>query len=100
MTNPQLCRTVAALADYAREKGLIQPDDHTWAVNRLLEEGRGETDNEKRLAIYAELQDYIKEHAIEIPLVENIISYAAQPYVKGFIPDVGVQPDLKYIYFE
>ena len=39
MTNPQLCRTVAALADYAREKGLIQPDDHTWAVNRLLEEG-------------------------------------------------------------
>ena len=37
MTNPQLCRTVAALADYAREKGLIQPDDHTWAVNRLLE---------------------------------------------------------------
>ena len=32
--------------------------------------------------------------------MENIISYAAQPYVKGFIPDVGVQPDLKYIYFE
>ena len=82
------------------DSGFVTVSTKDETVNRLLEEGRGETDNEKRLAIYAELQDYIKEHAIEIPLVENIISYAAQPYVKGFIPDVGVQPDLKYIYFE
>ena len=81
------------------DSGFVTVSTKDETVNRLLEEGRGETDNEKRLAIYAELQDYIKEHAIEIPLVENIISYAAQPYVKGFIPDVGVQPDLKYIYF-
>lgn len=69
-------------------------------VNRLLEEGRSETDSETRAAIYAELQQYIYDHAICIPLVENIINYAAQPYVKGFTPNVTVQPDLKYVYFE
>ena len=73
------------------------PDE---TVNRLLEEGRSETDNEARAAIYAELQQYIYDHAIVIPLVENIINYTAQPYVKGFVPNVGVQPDLKYVYFE
>lgn len=82
------------------DSGYVTVSSKDETVNRLLEEGRAETDNEKRLAIYAELQEYIQEHAIEIPLVENIINYATKPYVKGFIPNVGVQPDLKYIYFE
>lgn len=82
------------------DSGFVTVSTQDETVNRLLVEGRGETDNAKRLAIYAELQEYIKEHVIEIPLVENIINYAAKTYVKGFVPNVGVQPDLKYVYFE
>ena len=36
MTNNELCWHIAALADYALEKGLIAPEDRTWAENSLL----------------------------------------------------------------
>ena len=82
------------------ESGYVTVSTQDETVNELLVKGRSETDTEKRIEIYAELQDYIKEHAIEIPLVENIINYSTKSYVKGFVPNVGVQPDLKYITFE
>lgn len=82
------------------DSGYVTVSTQDETVNQLLEDGRCETDNETRAAIYAELQQYIYDHAIVIPLVENIINYSAQPYVKGFVPNVGVQPDLKYVYFE
>ena len=69
-------------------------------INRLLEEGKSEMDETKRLAIYGEVQDYMFEHAFWIPIDEPIINYGAQTYVKGFVPDPGVQPDLKLVYFE
>ena len=68
MTNPQLCRTVAALADYAREKGLIQPDDHTWAVNRLLEaleEDSFSPPDQPFSAPLADILDALTTHAVE-----------------------------------
>ena len=68
MTNPQLCRTVAALADYAREKGLIQPDDHTWAVNRLLEaleEDSFSPPDQPLSAPLADILDALTTHAVE-----------------------------------
>ena len=68
MTNPQLCRTVAALADYAQEKGLIQPDDHTWAVNRLLEaleEDSFSPPDQPLSAPLADILDALTTHAVE-----------------------------------
>lgn len=68
--------------------------------HKLLGEGRCELDEAKRLEIYAQVQDYIFEHAIEIPVVQPVINYAVQSYVKGFVPNVAVQPDLTLVYFE
>ncbi len=68
-------------------------------LNALLQAGRAETDVEKRKAIYAEVQDYIHDHFIVIPLVENYINYAYSDAVKGFVPDAGVQLDLKKLSF-
>lgn len=76
----------------------IRTKDET--VNELLNKGRGELDETKRKEIYAQIQDYIFEHAIEIPVVQPVINYATQPYVKGFVPNVAVQPDLTLVYFE
>ena len=76
----------------------VRTNDET--VNKLLGEGRCELDEAKRLEIYAQVQDYIFEHAIEIPVVQPVINYAVQSYVKGFVPNVAVQPDLTLVYFE
>lgn len=75
----------------------VRSSDET--VNRLLNEGKSEMDTTKRAEIYAELQDYIFEHAIFIPVVQPVINYATQPYVEGFVPNVGVQPDLRLVHF-
>ena len=69
-------------------------------LNELLAAGKAELDEAKRMEIYAEVQEYMYEKAMWIPIAEPIINYAAQPYVKGFVPDVGIQPDLKLVYFE
>lgn len=69
-------------------------------LNNLLDQGQSEIDETKRAEIYSEVQDYIFEHAFLIPIDEPIINYAAQPYVKGFVANAGVQPDLKLVYFE
>lgn len=75
----------------------VRTSDET--VNRLLNEGKQEMDSEKRAEIYAELQDYIIEHAIFIPVAQPLISYATQSYVEVFVPNVGVQPDLRLVQF-
>ena len=72
-------------------------DDET--VNRLLNEGKRELDETKRKEIYAELQEYIIEHAIIIPVAQPLISYATQSYVDVFVPNVAVQPDLRLVQF-
>lgn len=69
-------------------------------LNALLDAGKSEMDEAKRLEIYAEVQDYIFEHAILIPIDEPVINYGTQPYVKGFVANALVQPDLKLVYFE
>lgn len=69
-------------------------------VNELLAKGRSETDTEKRKAIYAELQDYIYEHVIEVPTVETVVNYSTKDYIKNFTPDVGLAPELKYVTFD
>ena len=68
--------------------------------NDLLLQGQNETDETKRAEIYSQVQDYVFEHAFIVPLDEPLINYATQPYVKGFVANAGVQPDLKLVYFE
>jgi peptide/nickel transport system substrate-binding protein len=63
-------------------------------VNELLRKGRSELDPETRKAIYAELQAYIKEHAVWISLSEPIINFAVSEKIENFVPDPGVQCDL------
>ena len=65
-----------------------------------LLQGQNETDETKRAEIYSQVQDYVFEHAFIVPLDEPLINYATQPYVKGFVANAGVQPDLKLVYFE
>ena len=69
-------------------------------LNELLDAGRAELDPEKRNEIYAEVQEYMYANFMWIPIAEPIINYAAQPYVKGFVPHVGIQPSLNTVYFE
>ena len=63
--------------------------------NELMEEGLREMDETKRAAIYEELQQYVYENAIQIPMFEEIITYAVRDYVVGFVPDGGLQIDFK-----
>ena len=62
-------RYLAALADYAVGKGLIEKEDRTWAVNSLLQ--------------VLNLQEYQEpEEALDLPL-EDILGYLTDFAVKG-----------------
>lgn len=69
-------------------------------INELLEAGRKEIDIEKRKAIYAELQEYIYENVIKIPLLELVTGYAVRDYVEYFPGDPANSPELAKITFK
>ena len=69
-------------------------------VDELLEAGRYEPDNEKRLEIYAELQAYIAEKAYDLPMWEDVNINAYQSYVKGFVNDANKFYHFSTVYFE
>ena len=67
--------------------------------NQLFNDGIAEQDEAKRQEIYEELQDYIYENAFFIPMWEQVITYGVRDYVQGFIPDSGIQPEIRYLSF-
>lgn len=69
-------------------------------VDELLDAGRYEPDNEKRLAIYAELQAYLADKAYDLPLWEDVNINAYQSYVKGFVNDANKFYHFNTVYFE
>ena len=69
-------------------------DEH---YNELYTQGAAELDETKRAEIYQELQAYVYENAFQIPMYQQVITYAIRDYIEGFIPDAGVQLDLKLI---
>ncbi len=69
-------------------------------VDELLEAGRYETDSEKRLEIYAELQAYLADKAYDLPLWEDVNINAYQSYVKGFVNDANKFYHFNTVYFE
>ena len=69
-------------------------------VDELLEAGRYEADSEKRLEIYAELQEYLAEKAYDLPMWEDVNINAYQSYVKGFVNDANKFYHFNTVYFE
>lgn len=77
---------------------LAQINDPT--VDELLEAGRYESDSNKRLEIYAELQKYLADKAYDLPLWEDVNINAYQSYVKGFVNDANKFYHFNTVYFE
>ena len=69
-------------------------DEH---YNELFDQGAAEMDETARAEIYQELQQYVYENAFQIPMYQQIITYGVRDYIDGFIPDAGLQLDLKVI---
>ena len=65
--------------------------------NELYEQGASEMDETARAEIYAELQAYVYENAFQIPMYQQVITYAVRDYVEGFVPDAGLQLEFKYM---
>lgn len=65
--------------------------------NELFDQGAAEMDETARAEIYKELQAYIYENAFQIPMYQQVITYGVRDYIEGFLPDAGVQLDLKLI---
>jgi peptide/nickel transport system substrate-binding protein len=55
-------------------------------LDKLMAEGRAETDPQKRYDIFSEFQKYITEQAPWVWLYAGYGYTAQQPYVKGFVP--------------
>ena len=65
--------------------------------NELFDQGAAEMDETARAEIYKELQQYVYENAFQIPMYQQVITYGVRDYIEGFLPDAGVQLDLKLI---
>ncbi|GHV37525.1 diguanylate phosphodiesterase [Synergistales bacterium] len=59
---------------------------HDPHVDTLLDRGIQEMNPEKRYEIYAELQDYVLENCLDIPLLDVYFSFACRDYIQGFVP--------------
>jgi len=65
-------------------------------VDALLEEARGELDQERRFELYAEAEQMIIDDGPWIPLFFSRSHDLVKPYVKGFIFPAIVIPRLRY----
>jgi peptide/nickel transport system substrate-binding protein len=53
-------------------------------LDDLIDKGIQEMDAEKRYAIYSELQEYVLENCLDIPLLDVFFSFACRDYIQGF----------------
>ncbi len=67
------------------------------AVDRLLEEARGEQDSEKRMELYQQIEEMILEDAPIVPLTHDADHWLTKPYVEGMIYPPAIIPKLKYV---
>jgi len=67
------------------------------AVDRLLEEARGEQDFEKRMEIYQQAEEMILADAPIVPLTHDADYWLTKPYVEGMIYPPAIIPKLKYV---
>ncbi len=78
-------------------KGALNANDAH--IDKLMAEGRAETDDEKRKAIYAEIQQYCWDSYYSIPIVFIKVSYGYTNKITNFVFDSRNQPDLSQIIF-
>ena len=57
-----------------RGGGIVGGDENMYDI---LDAASGEMDTEKNMSAYADLQDYVAEHCLTVPLYETTIFYAA-----------------------
>ena len=79
MTNTELSRYIAALADYAQRKGLIRAEDRVWAINCLLAAMKTDVFSPSEQPLpdlpLPEILDALTNHAVEADLCgEDITS--------------------------
>jgi peptide/nickel transport system substrate-binding protein len=68
-------------------KGLANSHDRDPHLDALIAQMRASTDNAKRQTVVAEIQRYIADQALWVPLWNNYVYLAFQPRVHGFILD-------------
>ena len=73
--------------------GAIQDPHYNELVNAALME----TNPERRAELYAELQRYVFENVLSIPMYVVLTSYVYWDYLEGFVPDPVQGIDLRII---
>ncbi len=73
----------------------VQLDDPE--IDALLEEARYSLDQERRTAIYTDVDKRLVESAIWIPLYYSVANEVVKPYVRGYEPSRMVIPVLRYV---
>ncbi len=81
------------------DSGSIQASNNE-TFNRLLQEGRSELDAEKRGEIYGELQKYIHDEVLMIPIAVPNMTFGVRDYVDNLAHDPGNMPDVKTVTFK
>ncbi|WP_313550010.1 TIGR04028 family ABC transporter substrate-binding protein, partial [Corynebacterium sp.] len=101
----QLDHTMVGRADYDVIKSLYSVNNRDSFINQdedgnvldqhledLLNKVISTAGDEGRAAATAEVQDYVTEQAYALPLFEEPVVYAVQPYLKGFNPEAIGRP--------
>lgn len=66
-------------------------------LNKMIADARSELDVETRRQLYVDLQQYVYDNVIVLPLAQAMQYYGVRNYVEGFIPDAGLIPDFSVI---
>lgn len=66
-------------------------------LNQMIADAKSELDVESRKRKYVELQQYVYDNVLVIPLAQAIQYYGVRNYVTGFVPDAGLIPDFSIV---
>jgi peptide/nickel transport system substrate-binding protein len=64
-------------------------DEH---IDDLIQQGVAEADHEARLEIYRELQEYVMDQALTLPVFETVLVHVLQSHVHDFKVDLLGRP--------
>jgi peptide/nickel transport system substrate-binding protein len=70
------------------------------ALDELIDRGRTATDPAERAEVYAELQTYVMDNALILPLWDNSWITLAAPTVQGLVFDLEARPLLYNVWVE
>ncbi len=82
------------------QSGLNRTHYANAQVDRLLEEARVETDIERRMELYKQVEEIIVTEAPWVPLWHSVDYVLTKPYVKGATYAAAIYPWLSTVYLE